>query len=66
MDNRYRSVRIADHPRRHAQGIGAGAGSMTRTVLGLIVALAAMIIILAFTKPYLVAELRDQLLGLLW
>jgi len=65
MDNRYRSVRIADNHRRDDQGIAAGAGGAAKALLGLVVALAAMVIILAFTKPYLVAELRDQALSLL-
>lgn len=65
MDNRYRNVRMADNRDRNAQGIGAGAGRVVRMVLGLVVMLAAMIILLALARPYMVAELRDQVLGLL-
>ena len=65
MDNRYRSVRMAEDHRRDAKGIGAGAGAIVRTIIGLTVAHAAMVIILSFTQPYLVAEMRDQILSLL-
>jgi hypothetical protein len=67
MSKRYHSgsVRMADDGRRGGKAMADDAGGMVKTVLGLIVALASMIIILAVFKPYLVAELRDQVLSLI-